>query len=74
MNLTDDYEGCVVEAYRQAELQSVFGSECIPVRDALRPENLAAELRWVTPTEAEGLTREENLRVLLRRVTVLLAG
>ena len=32
----------IVEAYRQAELQSVFGSECIPVRDPLRPETLAA--------------------------------
>lgn len=31
----------IVEAYRQAELQSVFGSECIPVRDPLRPESLA---------------------------------
>ncbi len=32
----------IVEAYRQAELQSVFGSECIPARDALKPETLAA--------------------------------
>ncbi|HYD98790.1 MAG TPA: CHAT domain-containing protein [Alphaproteobacteria bacterium] len=32
----------IVEAYRQAELQSVFGSECVPVRDPLRPETLAA--------------------------------
>lgn len=32
----------IVEAYRQAELQSVFGSECIPPREPLRPENLAA--------------------------------
>lgn len=32
----------IVEAYRQAELQSVFGSECIPAHDALRPETLAA--------------------------------
>lgn len=31
----------IVEAYRQAELQSVFGSECIPVRNPLRPEALA---------------------------------
>jgi CHAT domain-containing protein len=31
----------IVEAYRQAELQSVFGSECIPPREPLRPENLA---------------------------------
>ena len=31
-----------VEAYRQAELQSVFGSECIPARDPLKPETLAA--------------------------------
>lgn len=30
----------ILEAYRQAELQSVFGSECIPVRDPLRPETL----------------------------------
>lgn len=32
----------IVEAYRQAELQSVFGSECLPQRDALKPETLAA--------------------------------
>ena len=32
----------IVEAYRQAELQAVFGSECIPARDPLRPETLAA--------------------------------
>ena len=32
----------IVEAYRQAELQSVFGSECIPQRDPVRPETLAA--------------------------------
>jgi CHAT domain-containing protein len=32
----------IVEAYRQAELQSVFGSECIPQRDPLKPETLAA--------------------------------
>ena len=32
----------IIEAYRQAELQSVFGSECIPPREPLRPENLAA--------------------------------
>lgn len=32
----------ILEAYRQAELQSVFGSECIPVRDPLKPETLRA--------------------------------
>lgn len=32
----------VLEAYRQAELQSVFGSECIPPRDPLKPETLRA--------------------------------
>ena len=32
----------ILEAYRQAELQSVFGSECIPVRDPLKPEALRA--------------------------------
>lgn len=32
----------ILEAYRQAELQSVFGSECIPPRAPLRPEMLAA--------------------------------
>jgi CHAT domain-containing protein len=32
----------IVEAYRQAELQSVFGSECIPLRNPLKPETLAA--------------------------------
>ncbi len=32
----------IVEAYRQAELQSVFGNECIPPREPLRPETLAA--------------------------------
>jgi CHAT domain-containing protein len=31
----------ILEAYRQAELQSVFGSECIPPRAALKPETLA---------------------------------
>ncbi|TAL31447.1 MAG: CHAT domain-containing protein [Phenylobacterium sp.] len=30
----------ILEAYRQAELQSVFGSECIPARDPLKPEAL----------------------------------
>lgn len=32
----------IVEAYRQAELQSVFGSECIPAREPLTPEALKA--------------------------------
>jgi CHAT domain-containing protein len=30
----------IVEAYRQAELQSAFGNECLPPRDALRIEQL----------------------------------
>ncbi len=30
----------IVEAYRQAELQSAFGNECLPPRDALRLEQL----------------------------------
>ena len=30
----------IVEAYRQAELQSAFGSECLPPRQAARPEDL----------------------------------
>ena len=33
----------IIEAYRQAELESVFGSECLPARDALRPEQLRAD-------------------------------
>jgi 8-oxo-dGTP pyrophosphatase MutT (NUDIX family) len=41
--------------------------------DDIRPETPAAELRWVTPSAAEGLTEEENLRTLLRRVAALLA-
>jgi len=32
----------ILEAYRQAELQAVFGSECIPARDPLKPETLRA--------------------------------
>jgi CHAT domain-containing protein len=32
----------MVEAYRQAELQSVFGSECLPPREPVRPEELTA--------------------------------
>ncbi|MBS0335057.1 MAG: CHAT domain-containing protein [Proteobacteria bacterium] len=32
----------IVEAYRQAELQSVFGAECLPPRDALTPASLTA--------------------------------
>jgi CHAT domain-containing protein len=32
----------IVETYRQAELQSVFGSECVPAREALRPQELRA--------------------------------
>ena len=32
----------IVEAYRQAELQSAFGSECLPARDALKPSELLA--------------------------------
>ena len=32
----------IVEAYRQAELQSVFGAECLPPRDGLTPATLAA--------------------------------
>ena len=31
----------IVEAYRQAELQSVFGAECLPPRDGLTPATLA---------------------------------
>jgi 8-oxo-dGTP pyrophosphatase MutT (NUDIX family) len=42
--------------------------------EAVRPENPAAELRWLSPEEAVSLTREENLRVLIRRVASLLAG
>ncbi len=30
----------IAEAYRQAELQSAFGSECLPSRGAARPEDL----------------------------------
>jgi CHAT domain-containing protein len=30
----------IVEAYREAELQSAFGSECLPPRAAVRPEEL----------------------------------
>jgi CHAT domain-containing protein len=32
----------IVETYRQAELQSVFGSECVPAREPLRPQELRA--------------------------------
>jgi CHAT domain-containing protein len=32
----------IVEAYRQAELQSVFGAECLPPRDGLTPATLTA--------------------------------
>jgi CHAT domain-containing protein len=30
----------IIERYRQAELQNVFGSECVPARDPLRPTDL----------------------------------
>jgi CHAT domain-containing protein len=30
----------IVEAYREAELQSAFGSECLPPREAVQPEDL----------------------------------
>ena len=33
----------IIEAYRQAELQSVFGSECLPVRNALQPRQLRSD-------------------------------
>ena len=33
----------IIEDYRQAELESVLGSECLPVRNALRPEQLRAD-------------------------------
>ena len=39
--------------------------------EGARPENPTAELRWVSPSEAESLPEEENLRVLLRRVADL---
>jgi 8-oxo-dGTP pyrophosphatase MutT (NUDIX family) len=42
--------------------------------EAARPETPRAELRWLSPGEAEALTGEENLRVLLRRVGELLAA
>ncbi|WP_158266308.1 CHAT domain-containing protein [Allosphingosinicella deserti] len=32
----------IVEASRQAELQNAVGSECLPPRDALKPQDLAA--------------------------------
>ena len=32
----------IVEAYRQAELQSAVGSECLPPRDPVKPQDLAA--------------------------------
>jgi CHAT domain-containing protein len=58
----------ILEAYRQAELQSVFGSECIPAREPLTPESLRAgevllypillpdrlELLYVTGGDATG--------------------
>jgi 8-oxo-dGTP pyrophosphatase MutT (NUDIX family) len=42
--------------------------------ELVRPENPTAALRWLSPADAEALTGEENLRVLLRRVGDLLAG
>jgi CHAT domain-containing protein len=32
----------IVETFRQAELQSIFGSECVPPRDPVKPEDLRA--------------------------------
>ena len=32
----------IVETYRQAELENAFGSECLPPRDPVKPEDLAA--------------------------------
>lgn len=31
----------IIERFRQAELQNVFGSECVPARDPLRPADLS---------------------------------
>jgi 8-oxo-dGTP pyrophosphatase MutT (NUDIX family) len=42
--------------------------------DDARPENPAAELRWLSVDQAMDLVTEENLRVLLRRVATTLAG
>lgn len=36
-----DRAQAIIERYRQAELQSVFGSECVAARDPLRPADLA---------------------------------
>ncbi|MFD1611967.1 CHAT domain-containing protein [Sphingomonas tabacisoli] len=35
-----DRAQAIIERYRQAELQNVFGSECVPARDPLRPADL----------------------------------
>ena len=58
----------IVEAFRQAELQSAFGSECLPPRAAVRPDDLLpgeiilypvlledrVELLYVTSSDGEG--------------------
>jgi 8-oxo-dGTP pyrophosphatase MutT (NUDIX family) len=58
-------------AHEHLDLRFVLATD---TPDAARPEKPSAELRWLTPAEAAGLTREENLRVLVRRVGELLAA
>lgn len=56
-------------AHEHADLRFVLATDA---PETARPENPAAELRWLTMMEAEALTQQPNLRETLARVGRLL--
>jgi 8-oxo-dGTP pyrophosphatase MutT (NUDIX family) len=55
-------------AHEHADLRYVLATDA---PDRTRPENPAAQLRWLTPDEALALTSEANLRETISRVRPL---
>jgi 8-oxo-dGTP pyrophosphatase MutT (NUDIX family) len=60
----------VEPAHHHADLRFVLATE---TPDAARPENPGAQLRWLSPGEAQRLTSEPNFRETLARAGGLLA-
>ncbi|WP_171168225.1 NUDIX hydrolase [Streptomyces sp. I05A-00742] len=58
-------------AHEHADLRFVLATGS---PEAARPEHPEAELRWMTPEEAEDAVAEENVRETLSRVRPLLDG
>ena len=54
-------------AHQHADVRYVLATDR---PDEARPENPAAELRWLTVPDAQALNGEENVRELLTRVSL----